>query len=103
MPRAAEVRSASGEMEDARTYAIWAAMERSFVLGGEAGSQRLLLPRHSRARFLELVVPRAPPAARISAPPPPRLLRREPLSIAAPRPPPRARPPAVPPLSPALP
>ena len=60
MPRAAEVRSASGEMEDARTYAIWAAMERSFVLGGEAGSQRLLLPRHSRARFLELVEWMAP-------------------------------------------
>jgi hypothetical protein len=42
-------------MEDARAYATWAAMEREFALGGSAGGARLLLPRHSRLRFLELI------------------------------------------------
>jgi hypothetical protein len=43
------------DMEDARAYATWAAMEREFALGGSAGGARLLLPRHSRLRFLELI------------------------------------------------
>ena len=43
------------DMEDARAYAAWAAMEREFALGGSAGGARLLLPRHSRSRFLELL------------------------------------------------
>ena len=30
-------------------------MEREFALGREAGGGRLLLPRHSKARFLEMV------------------------------------------------
>ena len=42
-------------MEDARAYATWAAMEREFSLGRGAASGRLLLPRHSRARFIELL------------------------------------------------
>jgi hypothetical protein len=42
-------------MEDARAYATWAAMEREFSLGRGAASGRLLLPRHSRVRFIELL------------------------------------------------
>ena len=42
-------------MEDARAYATWAAMEREFALGGAASGARLLLPRHSRSRFIELL------------------------------------------------
>ena len=45
----------SQEMKDARAYATWAAMEREFALGEANSGRRLLLPRHSRARFLELV------------------------------------------------
>ena len=48
-------RGQTSEVEDARAYATWAALEREFALGGEAGSGRLLLPRHSKARFLEMV------------------------------------------------
>ena len=48
-------RSAEGAMEDARAYATWAAMEREFALGGAASGARLLLPRHSRSRFIELL------------------------------------------------
>ena len=42
-------------MDDARAYATWAATEREFSLGGAASNGRLLLPRHSRARFVELL------------------------------------------------
>jgi len=42
-------------MEDARAYAAWAAMEREFALGGAAGGARLLMPRHSRRRFIEMI------------------------------------------------
>lgn len=42
-------------MEDARAYSTWARLEREFALGEERGRGRLLLPRHSRARFLEFV------------------------------------------------
>jgi hypothetical protein len=43
------------DMEDARAYTTWAAMEREFTLGSSAGGARLLLPRHSKSRFFELV------------------------------------------------
>jgi len=42
-------------MEDARAYATWARLEREFALGEAAGKGRLLLPRHSRERFVELI------------------------------------------------
>jgi hypothetical protein len=42
-------------MEDARAYAVWAAMEREFALGGSAGGARLLMPRHSKLRFIEMI------------------------------------------------
>ena len=42
-------------MADARAYATWAALERAFALSDAASSGRLLLPRHSRARFAEMV------------------------------------------------
>jgi hypothetical protein len=42
-------------LEDARAYATWAAMEREFSLGRGAASGRLLRPRHSRVRFIELL------------------------------------------------
>ena len=41
-------------LEDARAYATWAQLEREFTLG-EPGGRRLLLPRHSRERFIQLV------------------------------------------------
>ena len=42
-------------MEDARVYATWAQLERQFALGDVASGRRLLLPRHSRVRFLGLL------------------------------------------------
>ena len=53
--RGAEPHGHGRDMEDARAYATWAAMEREFALGGPAGGARLLLPRHSRSRFLEMM------------------------------------------------
>ena len=44
-----------GGLEDARVYATWARLERQFVLGAAAGRGRLLMPRHSRERFEQLV------------------------------------------------
>ena len=50
-----EAAAASAEArEQARAYATWARLEREFALG-ERGGRRLLLPRHSRERFLELL------------------------------------------------
>ena len=43
------------DMEDARAYAAWAAMEREFALGSSAGGARLLMPRHSKLRFIEML------------------------------------------------
>jgi hypothetical protein len=42
-------------LEAARAYATWARLEREFALGQGAGDGRLLLPRHSRERFLALL------------------------------------------------
>ena len=47
--------AAEQEMDDARAYSVWAQMEREFALGDGGGSRRLLLPRHSRERFMELL------------------------------------------------
>ena len=52
-PRAPQ--TVAQETEDARAYSVWAQMEREFALGEERGSRRLLLPRHSRERFLEML------------------------------------------------
>ena len=38
----------------ARAYATWTRLEREFALGASRG-RRLLLPRHSRERFIEMV------------------------------------------------
>ena len=43
------------EMADARAYSTWARLEREFALGETAGRARLLLPRHSRGRFIEFL------------------------------------------------
>jgi hypothetical protein len=48
-------RAATEPMEDARTYATWARLEREFALGDAGGKGHLLLPRHSRTRFIEFV------------------------------------------------
>ena len=50
-----QVEVPTATLEDARAYATWAAMEREFSMGRGAASGRLLLPRHSRARFIELL------------------------------------------------
>ena len=43
-------------LEDARCYSTWARLEREFALGGaESVRGGLLLPRHSRARFMAMV------------------------------------------------
>ena len=42
-------------MADARAYSVWARLEREFALGEDRGSGRLLLPRHSRERFVEML------------------------------------------------
>jgi hypothetical protein len=42
-------------MEEARAYSTWARLEREFALGEAGGKGHLLLPRHSRARFIEFV------------------------------------------------
>ena len=41
--------------DDARAYSIWTRLEREFVFGESRGAGGVLLPRHSRARFLEFV------------------------------------------------
>ena len=47
---------AGRSLEDARCYATWARLEREFALGGaESVRGGLLLPRHSRARFMAMV------------------------------------------------
>ena len=43
------------EMESARAYSIWAQLEREFALGEGGGSGRLLLPRHSKDRFVQFL------------------------------------------------
>ena len=59
--RAAQAGGASDEtaeraLEDARCYSTWARLEREFALGGaESVRGGLLLPRHSRARFMAMV------------------------------------------------
>ena len=53
--QAASQTAAEQEMDDARAYSVWAQMEREFALGDDSGSRRLLLPRHSRERFMELL------------------------------------------------
>ena len=42
-------------MESARAYSIWAQLEREFALGEGGGSGRLLLPRHSKDRFVQFL------------------------------------------------
>ena len=54
-PEDTAVAAESQTMEDARAYSVWARLEREFALGVEGGSGRLLLPRHSRQRFLAFV------------------------------------------------
>jgi len=51
----ANVSSADQQMDDARAYATWAQLERDFATGGERREQRLLLPRHSRERFIQML------------------------------------------------
>ena len=53
--KSTRVPATESAMEDARAYAVWARLEREFALGDAAGGRRLLLPRHSRERFVELI------------------------------------------------
>jgi len=49
------VQSEAQVEEDARADSIWARLEREFALGAGIGSGRLLLPRHSRDRWMEMI------------------------------------------------
>ena len=59
--KVAQVSSTTSEgigraLEDARCYAVWTRLEREFTLGGEESVRGgLLLPRHSRARFMAMI------------------------------------------------